>query len=163
MRDVLKKGDAWFRTGDVVRWDPEGRWWFCDRIGDTYRWKSENISTSEVSEALGTHPAIIDVNVYGVELPGHDGRAGCATTVFNREVDEQLLKDVAAYASQRLPRYAVPHFLRVAREVKATGNNKQQKHVLRTEGVDPERVSGGDEIFWLRGGRYVRFGKREWK
>ena len=162
MRDVLSKGDAWFRTGDIVRMDHDHRTWFCDRIGDTFRWKSENVSTNEVSEVLGVHPAIVDANVYGVELPNHDGRAGCVATVFNGEVNQQLLHDVAVHAGKKLPRYAVPLFLRVTKEVQATGNNKRQKHVLRNQGVDPAKVDGGDEMFWLRDGRYVRFDKRAW-
>lgn len=161
LRDVLKKGDAYFRTGDVMRWDKQGRWWFCDRIGDTFRWKSENVSTTEVSEALGTHPTILEANVYGVEVPHHDGRAGCAAILLEGQVSEVVLEDVVRHAKARLPKYAVPSFLRVVREVTATGNNKQQKAVLRGEGIDPGRV-GGEGIFWLKGGRYAAFGKREW-
>lgn len=169
MRDVLVKGDAWFRTGDVMRWDKEGRWWFCDRIGDTFRWKSENVSTSEVSEALGTHPSVHEANVYGVELPNHDGRAGCASVLFdgNVSVDARLLGSVADHVKGILPRYAVPLFLRVTTEMQATGNNKQQKHVLRIEGVDPERVrgsgSGRDRLFWLKDGTYVEFSAGDWE
>ncbi|OAX83269.1 hypothetical protein ACJ72_02362 [Emergomyces africanus] len=85
MRDVLKKGDAWFRTGDVMRWDAEGRWYFSDRIGDTFRWRSENVSTNEVSEVIGQHPEVLEANVYGVSLPNHDGRAGCAAIVFREQ------------------------------------------------------------------------------
>ena len=169
LRDVLEKGDAWFRTGDVMRWDKEGRWWFCDRIGDTFRWKSENVSTSEVSEALGTHPSIHEANVYGVELPNHDGRAGCASVLFDEKVgvDAKLLGSVAEHVRGNLPRYAVPLFLRVTTEIQATGTNKQQKHVLRTEGVDPERVkrggSGKDRVFWLKDGNYVEFMPGDWE
>ncbi|KAK4690322.1 hypothetical protein P7C71_g6443, partial [Lecanoromycetidae sp. Uapishka_2] len=136
MTDVLVKGDAYVRSGDVVRWDAEGRWWFCDRIGDTFRWKSENVSTAEVSEVLGTHPSILEANVYGVEIPHHDGRAGCAAVLFDGEVDGGLLETVAEHVKRKLPRFSVPVFLRVVREHKTTGNNKQQKAVLRAEGVE---------------------------
>ncbi|MCJ1243863.1 hypothetical protein MMC30_001060 [Trapelia coarctata] len=163
MRDVLTKGDAWFRTGDVVRLDKEGRLWFMDRIGDTFRWKSENVSTSEVAEVLGVHPAVLDANVYGVELPNHDGRAGCVAIMFNRDVDEELLGNVAGHVTQKLPRYAVPIFLRVAKELQTTGNNKQQKHMLRTEGVDPKRVAAKDKVYWLRDGTYVEFRESDWE
>lgn len=165
MRDVLSKGDAWFRTGDVVRWDKEGRWYFNDRIGDSFRWKSENVSTSEVSEALGAHPHVHEANVYGVELPNHDGRAGCAAVMFATGADDispALLDGVAAHAAKSLPKFAVPLFLRVTREMHATGNNKQQKHLLRLQGVEPGKV-GGDRLFWLKGGRYVAFGEKEWE
>lgn len=74
--DVLEKGDAYFRTGDALRRDNEGRWFFCDRLGDTFRWKGENVSTTEVAEVLGEYSDVVEANVYGVQLPGHDGRAG---------------------------------------------------------------------------------------
>lgn len=157
LRDVLVKGDAYFRTGDVVRWDKEGRWWFIDRIGDTFRWKSENVSTAEVSEALGTHPAVHEANVYGVEIPHHDGRAGCAALVLEREVDQGLLDSIAAHAQKSLPRYAVPVFIRIPTDMGRTGTNKQQKHTLKLQGVEP----GADRVFWLQGGTYIEMGDKE--
>ena len=163
MRDVLVKGDAYVRSGDVVRWDKEGRWWFCDRIGDTFRWKSENVSTAEVSETLGLHPKVLEANVYGVELPHHDGRAGCAAVLFDGDiVDGTILQSLANHAMQRLPKYSVPAFVRVVTEHQTTGNNKQQKAVLRSEGVDPAKVRG-EKIFWLREGNYVEFREDDWK
>ena len=163
MRDVLKKGDAWFRTGDVVRMDEEGRVWFVDRIGDTFRWKSENVSTMEIQEVLGVHPAVNDVNVYGVELPNHDGRAGCAAIVFEKDVDSHLLQSLASHANQMLPKHAVPLFLRVTKEIEVTGNNKQQKHVLRSQGVDPGKVFIEDRVYWLKNGIYVEFTESDWE
>jgi acyl-CoA synthetase (AMP-forming)/AMP-acid ligase II len=77
-RNVFKDGDLWYRTGDALRRTHDGRWFFMDRLGDTYRWKGENVSTVEVSEVLGKFPGVIEANVYGVLLPNHDGRAGCA-------------------------------------------------------------------------------------
>ena len=163
LRDVLTKGDAYVRSGDVVRWDREGRWWFCDRIGDTFRWKSENVSTAEVSEVLGTHPKIFEANVYGVEVPHHDGRAGCAAVLFEGDVvNEDIMESVGKHAVKGLPKYSVPLFLRVVTEHKTTGNNKQQKAVLRSEGVDLAKV-GGEKIYWLRGEKYVEFGDEDWK
>ena len=165
LRDVLVKGDAFFRTGDVMRWDHEGRWYFCDRIGDTFRWKSENVSTAEVGEALGMHPRILEANVYGVEVPHHDGRAGCAAVLFSEgesPVTELLLDGVAKHAKEKLPKYAVPSFLRVVRGIVATGTNKQQKAGLRKEGIDPSAM-GEDKMFWLRGGRYIPFEGKQWQ
>lgn len=165
LRDVLVKGDAYFRTGDIIRLDQEGRMFFCDRIGDTFRWKSENVSTAEVGEVLGRHPRILEANVYGVELPHHDGRAGCAAVLFDEAqgpVTEQLLEDVAKHAKNGLPKYAVPIFLRVVRTVEATGNNKQQKAGLRNEGVDPNIVKE-DKLVWLKGERYVPFEGKQWQ
>lgn len=82
-RDVFKKGDVYFRTGDALRRDGEGRWFFCDRLGDTFRWKGENVSTTEVGDLLGTYPGVLEAIVYGVQLPGHDGRAGAAALLID--------------------------------------------------------------------------------
>ena len=162
MRDVLVKGDVYFRTGDVMRLDHEGRYWFCDRIGDTFRWKSENISTTEVQAVLGTHPAIVEANVYGVELPNHDGRAGCAALLLDGEPDAKLLRSLARHVDKNLPKFAVPTFIRVAKVLETTGTNKQQKHGLRTQGVDPAKVTNGDRIYWLQHGTYVDFRDHDW-
>jgi acyl-CoA synthetase (AMP-forming)/AMP-acid ligase II len=174
VRDVLKKGDAYFRTGDMVRWDKDGRWFFSDRLGDTFRWKSENVSTNEVSEVLGAHPEVHEANVYGVALPNHDGRAGCAAVVFNQQIargnpsgpalepSRAVLDSLAAHTLKNLPRFAAPLFLRVMPQMQSTGNNKQQKHVLRTEGVDIAQVSKDDRLYWLQDNTYVPFGQKDW-
>ncbi|KAK3064508.1 hypothetical protein LTS18_006555 [Coniosporium uncinatum] len=121
LRDVLVEGDAWFSSGDVVRSDREGRWFFVDRVGDTFRWKSENVSTAEVAECVCAVERVESVNVHGVLVPGHDGRAGCATVVFDgvagrgqEALLEKRLEGLAEKAKKELPRYAVPVFVRVA-------------------------------------------------
>jgi acyl-CoA synthetase (AMP-forming)/AMP-acid ligase II len=162
MRNVFEKGDAWFRTGDMVSWDSQGLTYFNDRIGDTFRWKSENVSTNEVSEALGNHAAVHEANVYGVELPHHDGRAGCVAIVLAKEPSERLLSDLAKHAHATLPRFAVPLFLRLTKNMEVTGTNKQQKHIVRSQGVNPEKT-GQDELFWLKNGTYVKFRKQDWE
>jgi len=161
MRDVFVKGDAYFRTGDMISWDDQGRTFFSDRIGDTFRWKSQNVSTNEVSEALGSHPSVLEANVYGVELPHYDGRAGCVAILLAKPADAELLSDLANHALKLLPNYAVPLFLRFCQEMQSTGTLKQQKHILRLQGVDPANT-GSDELFWLRGGTYVKFSKKDW-
>lgn len=170
MRDVLVKGDAWYRTGDVMSWNDDGMTYFSDRIGDTFRWKSENVSTNEVSEALGSHPAIVEANVYGVEVPHHDGRAGCVALVLKDkgQADQQTMDSLAEHVRKNLPKYAWPVFVRVTRDMEITGTNKQQKHVLRAQGVDLEKIGKAgkegmpDEMWWLQGGRYVPFGPEQW-
>jgi acyl-CoA synthetase (AMP-forming)/AMP-acid ligase II len=179
LHNVRSKGDAYFSTGDILRLDGDGRWFFCDRIGDTFRWKSHNVSTAEVAEALGARRDLVDeANVYGVQLPGFDGRAGCAAVTLEpalqrrfeggEPVDAATLAALAAAAMKTLPRYAVPVFLRLQRDEGAsnrTGTNKQQKVALRDEGVDPAKVEAkGDVVFWLPPGgeAYERFGAREW-
>lgn len=163
-RNVFKKGDAWFRTGDLQRLSPDGFWYFVDRIGDTFRWKSENVSTAEVAEILGAHPAITEANVYGVSLPHHDGRAGCACIVLSGEPKQEVMDSVAAHVEKQLPKFARPVFLRVAKSMETTGSLKHVKHGLRVQGVDLEVVEkGGDTLWWLKGGQYVRFRKSDWE
>ncbi|KAH6609080.1 amp-dependent synthetase ligase [Trichoderma cornu-damae] len=175
LRDVFAPGDAWFRSGDVLRRHPSGLTFFSDRIGDTFRWKSENVSTTEVSQAVGLHPSVREANVYGVQLPHHDGRAGCAAICFDPPVpDDATLRSLATHVKVSLPRYARPLFLRLVRDVgvgsQTTGTNKQQKHRLRAAGVRPRSAPAtaaeGDEdadMYWLRGDSYVPFGEREWR
>jgi len=163
LRGVFKKGDAWFRTGDLLRQDSEGRVYFVDRIGDTFRWKSENVSTTEVAHVVGLHPQVQEANVYGVELPHHDGRVGCVALALHGEANGAALASLAQHVRAGLPRYAVPVFLRITKGTGAhsTGTNKLQKHVLRAQGVSPHSVDG-DELYWLKGGVYEKFGHDEW-
>ncbi|PMB71040.1 Fatty acid transporter protein [Beauveria bassiana] len=173
LRGVFRPGDAWFRTGDVLQHNDDGLLFFMDRIGDTFRWKSENVSTAEVSQVMGLHPAVREANVYGVELPHHDGRAGCVTVCFDPPVpDDDTLRSLAAHLRATLPAYAVPLFLRVVPELGAdtTGTNKQQKYNLRKLGVKPsakEEEDGqggaGVAMFWLKGDAYVPFRDKDWK
>lgn len=167
LRNVLKKDDAWFSTGDVMKKNKDNLWYFCDRIGDTFRWRSENVSTQEVAAALGRCSVVEEANVYGVEVPRHDGRAGCAATVFRSaelEPSEEVLKTVADHVQAELPKYAVPLFLRVKKQLEITGTNKQQKHSLREQGVDPEKVIvSGDKLYWLQNGTYEPFGQQEFE
>jgi len=137
LRDVFESGDAYFRTGDLLKNDDEGFYYFIDRIGDTFRWKGENVSTQEVAEALGTFPGVQMTNVYGVEIPDQDGRAGMASIVL----DDPASFDGAAYyahAIEALPSYACPAFVRVQPELEITGTFKLRKVDLQKEGFDPE-------------------------
>ncbi len=140
VRDGFRKGDAWFRTGDLLSRDTDGWYYFVDRLGDTFRWKGENVSTQEVGEILNGAPGIVETNVYGVEVPGHDGRAGMAAVVLR---DGALFDGPAfyAYAAAHLPRYAQPAFVRILRAMDVTGTLKQRKIALKAEGFDPERIA----------------------
>ncbi|KDE05315.1 hypothetical protein MVLG_04346 [Microbotryum lychnidis-dioicae p1A1 Lamole] len=156
MRDVFSKGDAYFRTGDLLSRSKEGFYYFADRLGDTFRWKSENVSTTAVSEAMG---AIVDeANVYGVLVPSHEGRAGCAAIPATPQVDFEKL---SVHVQKVLPKYAQPLFIRIVQKMESTGTEKQLKVVLRNEGVDPAKVS--DPVYWLSGGKYKPFTKTEWE
>ncbi|KAJ4363340.1 hypothetical protein N0V95_001113 [Ascochyta clinopodiicola] len=166
-RDVFKKGDLYYRSGDALRRDDDGRWFFLDRLGDTYRWKSENVSTAEVAEALGKYPGIGEAIVYGTLVPKHDGRAGCVALRLADGVDAKTFdwKALLEYGRSKLPRYAVPVFLRLILVGSNTDNQKQNKGPLRLEGIDidkyGEKVTNGQEdvVLWAKPGAnsYVRF------
>ena len=139
LADAFEKGDRWFRTGDLMRRDALGYFYFVDRIGDTFRWKGENVATSEVSEAISVFPGVKDVNVYGVSLPGQDGRAGMAMIVPE---DEGLdLEGLYAHVETNLPAFARPVVLRMAGSLDLTGTFKQRKVDLVREGCDPRLVA----------------------
>jgi fatty-acyl-CoA synthase len=144
LRDVFKKGDAWFRTGDLMRRDEHGYFYFVDRIGDTFRWKGENVATSEVSEAFSTVPGVREVNVYGVSVPGADGRAGMAALVADGLFD---IGGLAQRLESHLAPFARPVFIRLQPEIEVTGTFKQRKVDLVREGFDPAKIV--DPIYWL--------------
>jgi fatty-acyl-CoA synthase len=144
LRDVLEEGDLYFRTGDLLRQDEAGYLYFVDRVGDTYRWKSENVSTNEVSEALCMFDGIEQANVYGVDVPHADGRAGMAAVVAPDGVD---LAALSAHVRRELPAYAVPVFIRFQTEVEVTGTFKYRKVELVKEGFDPARIA--DPMCWM--------------
>ena len=143
MRDVLEKGDVYFRTGDLLRRDDDGYYYFVDRIGDTFRWKGENVATSEVAEVLSRFGGIKEANVYGVQVPGADGRACMASIVPNGELD---LAALHAHLTKQLAAYARPLFLRVQGEMIVTATFKHRKVELVDEGYDPAKV--GDRLYF---------------
>jgi fatty-acyl-CoA synthase len=138
LRDVFAKGDAWFRTGDLMRLDEQGFFHFVDRVGDTFRWKGENVATSEVNDAIRECKGMIDATTYGVEVAGHDGRAGMSAIVIGEDFD---LAAFADHLATRLPVYAHPLFLRISASLDATETFKQKKHLLAREGFDPVAVA----------------------
>ena len=140
LRDVFVEGDAWFRTGDLMRRDADGYFFFIDRVGDTFRWKGENVATSQVGETITGYPAVKDATVYGVQVPGTEGRAGMASIVVDAAdaLDPQALW---AYLAARLPGYAVPVFVRLAPRLDLTGTFKQRKLDLVADGFDPGRIA----------------------
>ncbi|POY70016.1 hypothetical protein BMF94_6980 [Rhodotorula taiwanensis] len=159
LRDVVKKGDVYFRTGDLLRRDADGLWYFADRLGDTFRWKSENVATTDVAEALGQ--VVGEANVYGVLVPGYDGRAGCAA--IPKSAGTVDFATLSAHVDKTLPRYAQPLFVRLVESLEQTGTLKQTKVALRNEGVDPAQVS--DPVYWLdpSSRQYKPFGVAEWE
>ncbi|MBI1213239.1 MAG: long-chain-acyl-CoA synthetase [Alphaproteobacteria bacterium] len=137
LRDVFAKGDAWFRTGDLLKQDKAGYYYFIDRIGDTFRWKGENVATSEVAEAISIFPGVKEANVYGVKVPGTDGRAGMASLVVEGGLDLGKFK---THVEKNLPVYARPIFLRLQPEIEVTVTFKHRKVELVKEGFDPRAI-----------------------
>lgn len=134
LRGVFQPGDAWFRTGDLMRRDQRGFFYFVDRIGDTFRWKGENVATSEVSAVLCSFPGIKEATVYGVAVPGADGRAGMAALVSDTELDLAALR---SHLTSSLPPYACPMFLRIRSRMEVTATFKYTKTDLAREAFNP--------------------------
>ena len=151
MRNVFKTGDSFFLSGDILRLDEEGFLYFCDRTGDTFRWKGENVSTAEVESIISKILKLTDVVVYGVEVPGNEGRAGMAAIVGSPESID--LPGLPQQLFLFLPAYAVPLFVRFTKSADLTGTFKLQKVKLRNEGFDKTKVS--DPLYMLRGKSYV--------
>jgi fatty-acyl-CoA synthase len=137
LRDVFVKGDAWFATGDLMRQDEEGYFYFVDRVGDTFRWKGENVSTSEVADQLTSLPGVTEAIVYGVKVGDLDGRAGMASLVVTPDFD---IATFAAGVDAKLAPYARPVFVRLQPAAEITGTFKYRKIDLVTDGFDPARI-----------------------
>ncbi len=135
--DAFEPGDRWFRTGDLLTRDADGYFYFVDRVGDTFRWKGENVATSEVAEVLGAVPTVAEANVYGVRVPGAEGRVGMAAIVPRGELD---LAAVYAHVERELASYARPLFIREQGAMEVTGTFKHRKIELVREGFDLARV-----------------------
>jgi len=142
LRDVFEPGDAWFRTGDLMRKDERGYFYFVDRMGDTFRWKGENVSTTEVTETIATCPGVIDAVVYGVMIPGTEGRAGMAAVVVGHDFNLIAFRQHLG----QLPEYARPLFLRIRGEIELTSTFKPKKQDLLREGYDPAVI--GDAVYF---------------
>jgi citronellyl-CoA synthetase len=161
-RDVFKKGDVWLNTGDFVRDIGYRHIQFADRLGDTFRWKGENVSTTEVEETINLSHGVSQAAVYGIQIPGTDGRAGMDAVVPAVPEEEFDLKALAETLHKTLPSYALPKFIRFKKELETTPTFKVKKAVLRNDGFDPEQIDdpmfallpGEKEYVPLTGGLY---------
>jgi fatty-acyl-CoA synthase len=153
LRDVFEPGDAWVRTGDLMRQDAQGFYYFVDRIGDTFRWKGENVAAAEVAAALRAFPGVEDACVYGVAVPGASGKAGMAALVARPGLDLAALR---AHLARRLPDYARPVFLRLVAALELTETFKLKRARLADEGWE----APGDAVYVddKAAGAYVRLG-----
>ncbi|MCG8422792.1 MAG: long-chain-acyl-CoA synthetase [Proteobacteria bacterium] len=136
-RDAFEDGDVWVNSGDLMRNIGFGHLQFVDRVGDTFRWKSENVSTGEVESIINALDSVAESSVYGVEIPGAAGRAGMVTLVLAEGVKEFALDQMLAHMLAELPSYAVPIFVRVTDSLVVTGTFKHRKVELREQGYDP--------------------------
>jgi fatty-acyl-CoA synthase len=143
LRDVFAPGDTWFRTGDLMRRDAAGYFYFLDRLGDTFRWKGENVSTTEVAAMVAACPGITEAVVYGVAVPGHEGRAGMAAITATDGFDPAVLH---AHLAANLPEYARPVFLRLCGALDVTGTFKPMKGQLAREGYSA--AVGADPVWY---------------
>jgi len=147
LRDVFAVGDAWLRTGDLMMRDEQGYLHFIDRMGDTFRWKGENVATSEVNDTITACPGILDASTYGVEVNGTDGRAGMAALVVNPDFDFGIFRE---HLSRRLPPYAIPAFVRLCPSLETTDTFRKKKQRLIREAFDPSVVN--DPLFFRDAG-----------
>lgn len=143
LRDVFERGDVWVRTGDLLRKDARGFYYFVDRIGDTFRWKGENVATTEVAEAISSFPDVQHAIVYGVKVGDAEGRVGMAAVTFDGHPDLAALRQ---HLIRRLPSYARPAFVRVREDREVTGTFKYSKAQLMTQGFNPDLTS--DAIYF---------------
>ncbi|KAF9959725.1 hypothetical protein BGZ72_008972 [Mortierella alpina] len=179
VQNVVEKDDIYFRTGDLLYRSKDQYWYFADRAGDTYRWKGENVSTAEIADTIGRVEGVASCTVYGVSVPGMDGRAGMAALVLKDSIVQQLsgegqarcrvdeaalsafLLDLSKDVVKKLPAYAIPRFLRIAeQELETTGTFKNKKVELRKEGFDLSKVK--ERLYWWTpNSEYVPFGAAE--
>ncbi|CAR25594.1 ZYRO0A03608p [Zygosaccharomyces rouxii] len=156
LRNVFREGDAWFRTGDLLKSDEYGLWYFVDRMGDTFRWKSENVSTTEVEDQImgSNHDDFAQVVVVGIKVPGYEGRAGFATIKLkNPETPESgriaVLNRMLTHLNRELPKYAHPVFVKLVDHIEMTDTNKISKKIYRNQ-VLPHGANGDETVYWLK-------------
>lgn len=151
LENVFEPGDRYFNTGDMLRCIGFGHAQFVDRLGDTFRWKGENVSTTEVENLLIQHPRIAEVVVYGVGIPNTNGCAGMAAITLHDPEAPMDMRELLNYAKCQLPPYAVPLFLRIKRDMETTGTFKYQKKTLKQEAFDPTKTGDEPVYAWLPG------------
>ncbi len=152
--DVFKKGDKWFNTGDLMRDIGHNHAQFVDRLGDTFRWKGHNISTTEVEQVINTFDQVLFSTVYGVQIPDTDGRAGMAAILPNVSIEEFDLKRLAEHLKKNLPPYGVPIFLRLKSKLATTATFKLKKVELKKECFDIEVIEDPMYVLLPGGSEY---------
>ena len=152
LNDVFKKGDSWFRTGDLMRQDKQGYLYFVDRIGDTFRWKGENVSTSEVAEYAASAPGVEEAIAYGVPMKAYDGKAGMVALITRDGFDIEAFR---RHMDANLPAYARPRFVRLLQHAETTGTFKYKKMDLITDGFDLAKVTDPLYVLSTEGTEFI--------
>lgn len=164
IQDVFRKGDAWFRSGDLLKMDQDGLYYFVDRLGDTFRWKSENVSATEVENELMGSKTMNQTVVVGVRVPKYEGRAGFAVIDLTDEYKskpEEALSMIYDHTIKSLPKYAVPQFIKFSDSIEAQHNHKVPKNQFKNQ-ILPLGEDGTDVIYWLNGNRYEKLTDESW-
>ncbi|KAK6460681.1 hypothetical protein DFJ63DRAFT_237807 [Scheffersomyces coipomensis] len=164
--DVFRKGDAWFRSGDLLKTDADGLLYFVDRLGDTFRWKSENVSATEVENELMGSKTIKQSVVVGVQVPNHEGRACFAVLdpldeYLDTSKHQDILSKIYAHVNHSLPKYAVPQFIKIGREIEASHNHKVPKNQFKNQKL-PKGENNDELIYWLNGDKYEELTHEAW-
>lgn len=163
IRDVFKRGDAWFRSGDLLKMDEDGLYFFVDRLGDTFRWRSENVSATEVENEIMGSGAVKQSVVVGVRVPNHEGRAGFAVIETKDGLsDSEALAKIYAYVKNSLPKYAIPQFIKIGSHyIQASHNHKVPKNQFKNQKL-PKGDDGKELIYWLNNGTYEELSEDAW-
>jgi len=166
LKDVFQKGDLFQRTGDLLVRDADGWVRFRDRIGDTFRWKGENVSAGEVQGHICQIPGVRDAIVYGVKLDGYDGQAGAAGITLEDESQprqNELMQNLyTSLKAKGVPTYAIPRLVRITRHITTGATFKQARRDLSRKAWDPRANRDGDQLYWLNRTRYQRLNELEW-
>ncbi|RDW90820.1 putative bifunctional fatty acid transporter/acyl-CoA synthetase (FAT1) [Aspergillus mulundensis] len=166
LRDVFEKGDLFQRTGDLLVQDSDGWIKFQDRVGDTFRWKGENVSAGEIRDHISAIPGVHDAVVYGVKLGAYDGQAGAAGITLEEHTEaaanEFMGKLHAELKKKGVPSYAVPRLVRLTEKVATGVTFKQAKGELTKKGWNPLGDWNGDKLYWLNGTRYEKLTEPIW-
>lgn len=176
IRNVFKKGDLFQRSGDLLMFDEDGWIHFVDRVGDTYRWKGENVAAGEVRDHVADLDGVVDATIYGFRLEAYDGQAGCAAIFLQKGVDvNSFMSGLWKKLRKRgVPTYAIPRLIRVENHqydslvslanvsIEMNASFKHNKTVFKQKGFDPAKQDPGTLLFWLDGETYKPLGEADW-